>query len=205
MFDITYLRPLPNLVVMAPGDGSDLESMLGYALHQDRPTALRYPKTSAADVARPPVPVEGPAAETLHWGQDGMIICCGALLDGCVAAAEMLRDEALDVGVINARFVKPLDQETVLRAVQQPRFALTVEEGALMGGFGSGVLELACDANVDASRLLRLGVPDRFVEHGERQELLADLGLDAPGIAEACRRLASRTRPRQRVRSRQMT
>lgn len=194
MFDLTYLRPLPNMVVMAPGDASDLKSMLGYALNQDHPAALRYPKAQAIDVPRSPAPVDGPNAEVVHWGCDGMIVACGTVLEASMAAAEQLRDEGLDVGTINARFVKPLDQETTLRALKQSQFVVTVEEGALMGGFGSAVLEAACDAGLDARSIERLGVPDRFIEHGERGELLADLGLDCQGIAQCCRQMAQRTR-----------
>jgi 1-deoxy-D-xylulose-5-phosphate synthase len=94
------------------------------------------------------------------------------------------------VGVINARFVKPLDTETILRAVEHCNFVVTVEEGTLQGGFGGAVLEAACDAGLNAGRVRRLGIPDHYVEHGERAELLADLGLDVEGIVRACRRRA---------------
>jgi 1-deoxy-D-xylulose-5-phosphate synthase len=92
--------------------------------------------------------------------------------------------------VINARFVKPFDSERVLRAIRDSGFVVTVEEAALAGGFGSAVLEEAAAAGVDASRVRRLGIPDRFIEHAERNELLADLGLDAAGVATACREMA---------------
>jgi 1-deoxy-D-xylulose-5-phosphate synthase len=107
----------------------------------------------------------------------------------------LLRDEGMNVGVINARFVKPLDIDVILRAVRDCDFVVTVEEGALMGGFGSAVLEAAADAGLDTSRVKRLGIPDRFIEHAERSELLADLGLDAAGIAAACRKLAHKSSP----------
>jgi len=92
--------------------------------------------------------------------------------------------------VINARFVKPLDTDTILRAAAEAPVLLTVEESALMGGFGSAVLEAVSDAGLDAPRVRRLGIPDRFVEHGDRSDLLADLGLDTAGIANSCRQLA---------------
>jgi hypothetical protein len=114
-------------------------------------------------------------------------VACGALVPAAVEAARLLRDEGLNVGVINARFVKPLDSETILRAVRDCGFVITVEEAALAGGFGSAVLEAAADAGLDTSRVRRLGIPDQFIEHAERSELLADLGLDAAGIAAACR------------------
>ena len=123
----------------------------------------------------------------LHWGGDGMFVACGTLLGACVQAADGLADEGLDFGVINARFVKPLDAATILRAVRECPLVVTVEEGVLMGGFGSAVLEAASDAGLDTSRVRRLGIPDQFIEHGSRSELLADLGLDAAGIVRACR------------------
>ena len=110
-----------------------------------------------------------------------MIVACGTLLADCVKAAATLREEGLDVGVINARFVKPLDTETILRAVETCGFVVTVEEGTLMGGFGSAVLEAATDAGLSAVHCRRLGIPDRFIEHGERGELLALASTALPG------------------------
>lgn len=189
VFDLAYLRPLPNMVVMAPGDAADLEMMLDFALGCENPTAIRYPKELAVTLDRHPAPVERGAAEVLAWGEDGMLVACGTTVAPCLAAAAHLHEDGFEVGVINARFVKPLDTDTILRAVAQCPFVLTVEEGALQGGFGSAVLEAASDAGLDTSRVRRLGIPDLFVEHGEREELLADLGLDERGIVQAFRRL----------------
>jgi 1-deoxy-D-xylulose-5-phosphate synthase len=192
MFDIGYMRLFPNVVVMAPGDEYDLPAMLDFALGHDSPVSLRYPKAAAEKIDRPLAPIELGRAEVLDWGNDGMFVAFGTLLTNCVKAAETLRKEGLDVGVINARFVKPLDTETILRAVASAGFVITVEEGALAGGFGSAVVEAAADAGISAANVRRLGVPDRFVEHGERGELLADLGLDMPGLARTGREMAAR-------------
>ncbi len=186
MFDLAYLRHLPNLAVMAPGDAADLPAMLQFALSHNGPTAIRYPKAQAATVPRQAAPVGLGAAEVISWGQDGMIVACGTLLEACIGAARQLRGEGLDVGAINARFVKPLDARTILRAVAECPFVVTVEEGCRQGGFGSAVLEAANDRGVDASRVRRLGIPDRFIEHGDRQGLLDDLGLSQAGIVAAC-------------------
>ena len=190
VFDMAYLRPLPNLVVMAPGDELDMAPMLALALEHDGPTAIRYPKTAAETCPREPTPIELGTAEVIRPGADGMIVACGTVLGACMKAADQLAGEGIEIGVINARFVKPLDTETILGAVRQYPLVVTVEEGALMGGFGSAVLEAASDAGLDTRRIRRLGVPDRFVEHASRQELLANLGLDADGIAAACRQAA---------------
>jgi 1-deoxy-D-xylulose-5-phosphate synthase len=183
----------PNIVVMAPGDGEELDAMLAFALSHDAPCAIRYPKATAEPVSREGerTPLELGRGETIRRGSEGTIVCCGALLKECLAAAELLREHGLDVGVINARFAKPLDQELLSRALRESPFVVTVEEGTLLGGFGSAVLELASDLGIDTSRVRRLGIPDRFIEHGERRELLADLGLDAVGIARTCGKLAN--------------
>ncbi len=187
VFDFGYLRVFPNMTVMAPGDTRDLPAMLDFALQHDGPCAIRYPKAVAVEIERKVAPIEYGKSEILSWGTDGCLISCGALLSRCVEAASRLRDEGLDVGVINARFLKPLDTEVILRAVRECRFVVTVEEAALAGGFGSAVLEAAADASVDASRVRRLGIADHYVEHGERDELLADLGLDVEHIIASCR------------------
>jgi 1-deoxy-D-xylulose-5-phosphate synthase len=186
-FDTVYLRLLPNFVVMAPGDEQDVAPMLQFALAHDGPASLRYPKASLEKVERPPVPVVLGQAEVYEWGSDGVFVAYGTLFGTCVKAAQRLRQEGLDVGVINARFAKPLDSVTILKAVEELPLVVTVEEGTLEGGFGSAVLEAANAAGLDARHVLRRGLPDRFIEHGERAELLADLGLDVDGLCAAVR------------------
>jgi 1-deoxy-D-xylulose-5-phosphate synthase len=187
VFDLAYVRPFPNLVVMTPGDAADVTPMIEWALQSNGPVAMRYPKTAAETIARTASPIELGEAEVLHWGVDGMFVACGTLLGSCMEAIERLARDGIDFGAINARFVKPLDATTILRAVRECPTVVTVEEGVLMGGFGSAVLEAASDAGLDTSHIHRLGIPDRFIEHGSRSELLADLGLDVPGIVRACR------------------
>ncbi len=208
-FDIAYLRCLPNFVVMAPGDAHDVAPMLDFALRQPCPVSMRYPKTNAIDLKAassgrgpsfgaglptPPdrEPIELGRSETLRTGESGAILCFGTLLPDCLQAADILAADGLEVSVVNARFAKPLDREMIERVFRDCGFIVTVEEGCLLGGFGAAVLEAACDLGLDTSRVKRLGIPDRFIEHGERSELLADLGLDAAGIASACRELAER-------------
>lgn len=192
VFDNTYLRAFPNMVVMAPGDALDVEPMLEFALSYDGPASLRYPKTAAEHLQRPSIPVELGRAEVVEWGEDGVFIAFGALLADCMRAAEKLRGEGLDIGVINARFAKPLDRETILRAIEETGFVITVEESTLCGGFGSAVLEAACEAGVRTDAVRCLGIPDRFIEHGERSELLHDIGLDTDGLVAAARAMIDR-------------
>jgi 1-deoxy-D-xylulose-5-phosphate synthase len=197
VFDTVYLRLLPNFVVMAPGDEADVAPMLRFALNQPGPVALRYPKANLEKVERGVCPVELGQAEVHDWGADGALVAYGSLFPTCVQAAERLRAEGIHVGVVNARFAKPLDKATLLKAVAELPLVVTVEEGTLEGGFGSAVLEAANAAGLDTRRIVRLGIPDRFIEHGERAELLADLGLDANGMCSAVRNQLSVVRSKK--------
>jgi len=187
-FDTTYLRLFPNMVVMAPGDELDVAPMLRFALGHSGPASLRYPKASLERVDRSVAPIELAQAEIFEWATDGMLVAYGTLFPTCVKAAERLREEGIEVGVINARFAKPLDTATLLKAVEDLPLVVTVEEGTLQGGFGSAVLEAANAAGLDTRNIVRLGIPDRFVQHAERAELLAELGLDVNGICDTVRR-----------------
>lgn len=192
VFDNAYMRIFPNMTVMAPGDESDVEGMLDFALNHNGPVSLRYPKAAAERVERRVAPLECGKAEVYRWGKDGMFVAYGALFPECVTAAARLKDEGLDVGVINARFVKPIDVETIGRAIEECPFLITVEENTLPGGFGAAVLEAANAAGLRTDTIRVLGLPDQFVEHGDREEILADLGLDANGLVATAKCLAGR-------------
>jgi 1-deoxy-D-xylulose-5-phosphate synthase len=160
-------------------------------LAQDHPTAIRYPKTAALTLERQPKAITLGQSETLRCGNDGTIVAYGAMLEQALEAADLLADE-LDLTVINARFVKPLDQAMVSQTLTSGRFVVTVEEGCAMGGFGSAFLEEASSQGLDTRCLRRLALPDRFIEHGERTELLDACGLSPAGIADTCREMAQR-------------
>lgn len=190
-FDIPYLRLFPNMTCLAPGDERDVQPMLDFCLAHDGPTSMRYPKANLEQVDRPDgslAPIELGKAEVLSWGEDGMFVVFGALLGTCVAAAKKLAAEGLSMGVINARFVKPLDRETILKAVETLPLVVTVEEGTLEGGFGSAVLEAANAAGLETRNIVRCGIPDRFIQHGERHELLAEVGLNVDSLIAVVRK-----------------
>jgi len=190
-YDLAYMRMFPHMAVLAPGDEKDVAPMLDFALHRDGPTSIRYPKANLESIDREVQPIELGQAEILEWETDGMFLACGTLVGSCLRAAERLRlEHGLRVGVVNARFVKPLDGVTMLKAIEECGFVLTVEEGCLMGGFGSAVLEAANDAGLPTAHVRRLGLPDAFVLHAERDEQLAEVGLDVDGIAAAAADLA---------------
>ena len=191
-FDYGYLRLFPSMVVMAPGDANDIGGMLDFSLSHDVACSMRYPKTNAAEIRRDLQPVELGKSEQLREGNDGTIIACGTTLQAAVDAAEALAAEGLDCRVVNARFVKPIDTEMIRNAIEDTGFVVTVEEAMLMGGFGSALLEAANDMGLDTRKVTRIGVPDEFVQHQSRPEVLAEMKLDAVGIAEVCRGVAAK-------------
>ncbi|BAS28419.1 1-deoxy-D-xylulose-5-phosphate synthase [Limnochorda pilosa] len=201
VFDLAYMRCIPNLVLMAPKDGAELQDMLATALSLEGPAAVRYPKGAcplshgqAFDFEREPRILEVGRSELLRPGTDVAIIALGAMVGPALEAAGALEAEGIQAAVLNARFVKPLDEGRILDLARRTGRLVTVEEGVRMGGFGSAVLELLSDRQV-AARVVRLGVEDRFVEHGGQESLRAQQGLSAEGIADAARRLVKVVSP----------
>lgn len=190
VFDIGYMRVFPNMTVMAPGDCDELGAMLDFAISHNGPTAIRYPKASAPKLALSGEPIELGRGQIVRWGTDGAIIGLGPMLNVALNAADRLAVEGCEIAVINPRFIKPLDEQLLDRVFHECRFVLTVEEAALMGGFGSAVLELANDRGWDTRNLRRMGLPDVFIDHAERDELLESFDLTADGLVKACESMA---------------
>jgi 1-deoxy-D-xylulose-5-phosphate synthase len=202
IFDIPYMRIFPNMVVMAPGDERDVGPMLDLAMTLDSPSAFRYPKATPESVERDFSPVELGQAEVYEWGVDGCLIAYGAMFPTCVRAAAKLKQMGYDVGVVNARFCKPLDKGTILKAIEEMPFILTVEEGVLEGGFGSAVLEAANEAGLPTQHVKRCGVPDRWIMHAERDEQHAEMGIDELGLVRSALEMIERTGDERRDDSR---
>ncbi|MGQ9920535.1 MAG: 1-deoxy-D-xylulose-5-phosphate synthase [Desulfobacca sp.] len=186
VFDLSYLRHLPNMVLMAPKDEDELRHMLYTAINHKGPIALRYPRGSAVGVPLSPVLRNIPIgqAEVLTEGQDLLILAVGASVYPALEAAQELTRQGFLATVVNARFVKPLDQSTILTLAAKCGRVLTVEENVAAGGFGSAVLELLADHGMFGIPVKRLGVGDVFVEHGSQEVLRRKYGLDAHGILE---------------------
>jgi 1-deoxy-D-xylulose-5-phosphate synthase len=186
VFDVAYLRNLPGIVLMAPKDGNELRSMLKLALDMDKVVAIRYPKEDIPDeqLVSQYKAIDFGKAEILKEGTDGVLFAYGAMVQRCLQAAEKLSEKGVEVTVINARFAKPLDKELILDLVRNNTLIMTVEDHALMGGFGSAVLELVSEEGENTSKIVRVGIPDRFIEHGTRNLMLKNLGLDEFGIAD---------------------
>ena len=188
VFDLSYLRAVPGLAVMAPKDENELQHMLVTALSLDGPAALRYPRGNGLGVPMDQIlePLPIGKGELLRKGRHGAVIAIGTMVQPAREAAATLALEGIDLSVMNARFVKPLDAELILELAGSG-FLVTVEDNAVQGGFGTAVLELLEEHGVTGVRVLRLGYPDRFVEQGEQAELKKAYGLDAAGIAETIR------------------
>ncbi|MDP9401034.1 MAG: 1-deoxy-D-xylulose-5-phosphate synthase [Actinomycetota bacterium] len=191
-FDIAYLRPLPNLVLMAPRDEAMLVHMLRTALaHDDGPVALRYPRGEGVGVPLPdePVPLELGTGELLREGAGRVaIVGYGSGVQKGLDAAALLAERGLEVTVADARFAKPLDVALLAELAAEHELLVTVEEGVLAGGFGSAVWEALSDVGLVVPRILRVGLPDRYVTHGKPALLHAEVGFDAARIAERVER-----------------
>jgi len=189
-FDLSFLRQIPNMVVMAPADEPELRGMLKLALdYQDGPIALRYPRGAVRglDPGEQIKPLRVGKAVVLRQGKDAVILAIGSVVWPALEAAQLL--QKYSVGVVNMRFVKPLDRPLLRRIYRKGLRIITVEENALEGGFGSAVMEFYEQNGMSDVKLKRLGIPDRFIEHGPRKMLLRKIGLDAEGIAKSVRKL----------------
>ena len=196
VFDFAYLRCLPNMVVMAPKDEDELRHMLATAIaHESGPIAVRYPRGSGVGVSMLGEPHTLPIGrgELIREGTDVTIAAIGSTVLPATRAAEILAEQGVSAEVINARFVKPLDEELILTSVKKTRTLITVEEAMLAGGFGSAVLELLERENLETPAD-RLGLADRFYDHASQNTLRREAGIDAESIATRAKALVASRR-----------
>ena len=193
LFDLSYLRSLPNMVLMAPKDENELRHMMVTAIKHDGPIAFRYPRGNGEGVSldEPLRPIPIGKAEIVDTGNDVLILALGQPLNMAREACRILASEGISATVVNCRFIKPLDIETISEWVIKIPRVLTVEENVLAGGFGSAVVEALSDKGIGPFKIKRMGIPDQFVEHGSQQVLRNKYGIDAPAIAQAARQLVS--------------
>ena len=194
LYDVAYLRMLPNMVVMAPKDENELRHMLKTAVLHPGPAALRFPRGNGVGV---PLEAEIKAlpigeAELLRDGDAVAVLAFGHVVHPALEAAELLAAEGISAAVLNARFAKPLDAERIGALARRCQRVVTVEEGSALGGFGAAVMELLARLGIRAA-VQSVAIPDRIVEHGNADEIRAEMGLDAAGIATAARQLTRRS------------
>jgi len=193
LFDLGYLRSLPNMVVMAPKDENELRRMLLTAINHNGPAALRYPRGAGENVAMDkhiePLPIG--QGEVLTEGNDLLILAIGASVSDALEAHSILSGKNIDATVVNCRFVKPLDADLICDLARRIPNIITIEENMRQGGFGSAILELLIDEGIDNLRIKRLGIHDTFVEHGPRLLLRTKYEIDAQAIVRAAESLKS--------------
>ena len=187
VFDYAYLRSIPNMTIMAPKDENELRHMLKTALSFNGPISVRYPRGSGVgvDITEPMQELPIGKAEVLREGKELCFWAIGSMVQSAVQAADKLKEQGIDAGVVNMRFAKPLDKELLIEHAKRYGKIVTLEEGVLAGGVGSEVLEILDDAGLlQQCAVLRLGIPDEFVTHGEKKLLFRDLGLDTDAIVQ---------------------
>ncbi|MBW2193379.1 MAG: 1-deoxy-D-xylulose-5-phosphate synthase, partial [Deltaproteobacteria bacterium] len=191
LFDLSYLRSLPNMTVMAPSDENELCRMIATALAHNGPVAFRYPRGTGTGVKieYPLLPLPVGKGEVLKEGDDILILAIGRSVGEALSAHATLAKEDISATIINCRFVKPLDTELIVSYSSKIPRIITVEEHVLQGGFGSAVLECLIDEGLTDFRLKRIGIPDTFVEHGTQDFLRKKYGIDAPAIVKTAKRL----------------
>lgn len=196
LFDYSFMRHVPNMVVMAPKDEAELRSLLKTAVQCGKPASVRYPRGAGygVDISGDIKAIEVGKGELLREGRDLTIIAVGSTVYPALEAAESLEAEGVSADVINARFVKPLDEELILASAEKTGHVITVEENALQGGFGSAVMELFEEKDMlSLIKVKRLGVPDSFVEHGPQDVLRKEVGIDSEGIVKAAHEMAGKS------------
>jgi len=192
LFDIAFLRSLPNIIIMSPKNGTELKAMMEWAKEQHKPIAIRYPRGSALSTFSkgPDAPIELGQPELLREGDDIAIVALGPMVDVALEASEQLAGEGVKAGVVNARFAKPLNEDFYSQLLEKVKGVITIEDGVASGGFGSGLLELALKINPrKAVTFAILGFPDKFIEHGPASALLRKYGLSARGVVDAAVKL----------------
>lgn len=188
VFDLAYLRSVPEMIIMCPKDENELQHMLYSALAYNKPAAIRFPRGEGYGVTLDDelriLPLG--KSEILSDSSEVVFLAVGSMVSTALECAELLRADNISAGVVNMRFVKPIDEEAVLDAASKAKLLVTLEEGILQGGFGDGVLELLARAN-KAVQVLNIGIDNQFAVHGSAELLKRDLGLDAPGIVQKVR------------------
>jgi len=190
VFDLSYLRHIPNMVVMAPKDEEELRHMLFTAVeYQKGPISLRYPRGHGVGVPLSDTFVQLPIgkAEVLSEGSDIAFFAVGSQVYTALRAAEGLKKDGIRVAVVNCRFIKPIDEELICETALKIKRIVTIEENVLMGGFGSAVLEVLNNKGINNVRLIRIGLPDKFIEHGKADLLREKYGLSAEKVIEKIR------------------
>lgn len=191
LFDFSYLRPMPNITIMAPKDENEFSAMLETGIAHNGPVAIRYPrgKGTGAEIDWNPAPLEIGKGEIIKDGSDILVLAIGQTVSEAVAAGNILAEKGISACIVNARFIKPIDSELLCSLASRIKKIITIEDHVRMGGFGSAVLECLSDNGINDVLVERIGYPDMFIEHGGQNELRQKYGVCADGIVESAIKL----------------
>ncbi len=182
MFDISYFSHMPGMTVMAPADGRELEQMMDHALTLATPCVIRYPRGENGDILKDRIPLYR-GSQIISQGKDAEIWALGSMVKTALETAEILKKKGIDTGVANVRFVSPIDEEKIISSAKKTKHIITLEDNIIKGGFGERAAALLMKNNIKA-KVINLGWPDKFIEHGSAFELYKKYRLDAAGTAE---------------------
>ncbi|WP_058485271.1 1-deoxy-D-xylulose-5-phosphate synthase [Defluviitalea phaphyphila] len=185
IFDLSYLSHMPNMTIMAPKDKFELEEMLKYAFTIKGPVAIRYPKGEAPVLSEFNTnPIKYNKSELLYEGKDGAIIAVGKMVEIAKKAVEELKNKNIEISLINARFIKPIDEEMIINIAKKYKVLFTIEDNIINGGYGSNVLQILSKNKIKNINVNILGFPDKFINHGTPDEIYKEYGLDKNGIMQ---------------------
>ena len=183
LLDLCFLNSIPNMNIAAPKDFKELEDMLEFSVELDKPIAIRYPRGSEDDYEfTTHKKVELGKAEVLREGEDITIIALGKYVAKAMKLADRFEKKNISVEVINLRFLKPLDEETIIKSISKTKNVVTLEDGYMLNGMGSAILELISDQQVKNIKIKKMGYPDKFIKHGNVEEIEKKYKLDLDGI-----------------------
>ena len=182
MFDISYFSHMPGMTVMAPADGRELEQMMDHALTLATPCVIRYPRGENGDILKERIPLYR-GSQIISQGKDAEIWALGSMVKTALEAAEILKKKGIDTGVANVRFVSPADEEKIISSAKKTKHIITLEDNIIKGGFGEKAAALLMKNNIK-TKMINMGWPDKFIEHGSAFELYKKYRLDAAGTAE---------------------
>jgi 1-deoxy-D-xylulose-5-phosphate synthase len=185
VLDIAYLRCIQNIIISAPKDGNELRDLLFTAtLNKEKPFTIRYPKEQSVNFEKKsPKKIEIGSWEVLTKGSDVLILAVGSMVSKSLEINSMLLEQNINSEVVNCRFIKPMDENFLIESLPNYKLVVTIEEGVTNGGFGEGIINWS-NKNHMSNSILTLGVPNRFVDHGPRNVLLEEIGLDSMTLYE---------------------
>lgn len=186
LFDLAFLSTIPNFVIMAPKDFKELEEMLEFGINLNKPVAIRYPRgEEGKEKFEKCDDISLGKAEIIKEGNDLTIVAIGKMVEKAIQISKLLKQKNVDSEIINARFLKPVDKDTIIKSIEKTKNVITLEDGTIKGGLGSTIIELISNYNLKNTKIKTFGYNDCFVKHGKVEELEKEYGLDINDIVQS--------------------